>query len=140
MLFTIKKIVEINTAGNIKFESNVLTAAVAPVITGFSTLPDVAPPIAMSSGISIGRSICIVYVIVLTAFLHKLKAKAFQNRVVALVENGSWAPSAARTMKAILEPMKNLRMVEPVVSIRSTLKPETEAQLEALADAILAAK
>ena len=73
-------------------------------------------------------------------FLHKLKAKAFQNRVVALVENGSWAPSAARTMKAILEPMKNLRMVEPVVSIRSTLKPETEAQLEALADAILAAK
>ena len=73
-------------------------------------------------------------------FLHKLKAKAFQNRVVALVENGSWAPYAARTMKAILEPMKNLRMVEPVVSIRSTLKPETEAQLEALADAILAAK
>ena len=72
--------------------------------------------------------------------MHKLKAKAFQNRVVALVENGSWAPSAARTMKAILEPMKNLRMVEPVVSIRSTLKPETEAQLEALADAILAAK
>ena len=43
-------------------------------------------------------------------------------------------------MKATLEPMKNLRMVEPVVSIRSTLKPETEAQLEALADAILAAK
>lgn len=43
-------------------------------------------------------------------------------------------------MKAILEPMKNLRMVEPLVSIRSSLKPETEAQLETLADNLLAAK
>lgn len=74
------------------------------------------------------------------AFLHKLRAKAYQNRVVALVENGSWAPSAGKCMKAILEPMKNLRMVEPLVSIRSSLKPETEAQLETLADNLLAAK
>ena len=74
------------------------------------------------------------------AFLHKLRAKAYQNRVVALVENGSWAPSAGKCMKAILEPMKNLRMAEPLVSIRSSLKPETEAQLETLADNLLAAK
>ena len=74
------------------------------------------------------------------AFLHKLRAKAYQNRVVALVENGSWASSAGKCMKAILEPMKNLRMVEPLVSIRSSLKPETEAQLETLADNLLAAK
>ncbi len=73
-------------------------------------------------------------------FLHKLRAKAYQNRVVALVENGSWAPSAGKCMKAILEPMKNLRMVEPMVSIRSSLKPETEAQLETLADQLLATK
>lgn len=73
-------------------------------------------------------------------FLHKLRAKAYQNRVVALVENGSWAPSAGKCMKAILEPMKNLRMAEPLVSIRSSLKPETEAQLETLADNLLAAK
>jgi len=80
------------------------------------------------------------HLVLASAFLHKLRAKAYQNRVVALVENGSWAPSAGKCMKAILEPMKNLRMVEPLVSIRSSLKPETEAQLETLADNLLAAK
>lgn len=74
------------------------------------------------------------------AFLYKLKAKAYQNRVVGLVENGSWAPSAGRCMKAHLENMKGLRVVEPMVSIRSSLKPETEQALAALADQLLATK
>lgn len=55
-------------------------------------------------------------------FLHHLTAKAYQNRKVAFVENGTWAPQAAKCMKAILEPMKNLEFVEPVVSIKSTLQ------------------
>ena len=63
-------------------------------------------------------------------FLHHLTAKAYQNRKVAFVENGTWAPQAAKCMKAILEPMKNLEFVEPVVSIKSTL--QDPAQLDAL--------
>ncbi len=55
-------------------------------------------------------------------FLHHLTAKAYQNRKVAFVENGTWAPQAAKCMKAILEPMKNIEFVEPVVSIKSTLQ------------------
>lgn len=53
-------------------------------------------------------------------FLHHLTAKAYQNRKVAFVENGTWAPQAAKCMKAILEPMKNLEFVDPVVTIKST--------------------
>ena len=55
-------------------------------------------------------------------FLHHLQAKAFQNRTVGLIENGSWAPTAARTMRNILETMKNITIVEPVVTIKSVLK------------------
>ena len=63
-------------------------------------------------------------------FLHHLTAKAYQNRKVAFVENGTWAPQAAKCMKAILEPMKNMEFVEPVVSIKSTL--QDPAQLDVL--------
>ena len=52
-------------------------------------------------------------------FLHHLKSKAYQKRTVGLLENGSWAPSAARTMKAVVEQMKNVSIVEPVVTIKS---------------------
>ena len=55
-------------------------------------------------------------------FLHHLKSKAYQKRTVGLLENGSWAPSAARTMKAVVEQMKNVSIVEPVVTIKSTMK------------------
>lgn len=72
-------------------------------------------------------------------FLHHLKAKAYQKRTVGILENGSWAPSAGKTMKAILETMTNVTLVEPMVTIRSTLKEENMADLEALADAIIAA-
>ena len=70
-------------------------------------------------------------------FLHHLQSKAYQKRTVGILENGSWAPTAARTMKAVLETMKNISIVEPVVTIKSTLKEENMADLEALADAVV---
>lgn len=71
------------------------------------------------------------------SFLNHLKAKAYQSRTVGILENGSWAPSAGRVMKAALEGMKNITLVEPEVTIKSTMKPEDVKNLEALADAIL---
>ena len=71
-------------------------------------------------------------------FLHELRLKGFQNRRVALMENGSWAPQAVRIMKEMLSACKNIEIVEPAVTIRGALKPEQTADLEALADAILA--
>jgi flavorubredoxin len=71
-------------------------------------------------------------------FLHHLEIKAFQRRRVALVENGSWAPSAAKTMRAMLEGMKQVDIVEPVVTLRGCLKDTDIPQLEALAEALLA--
>lgn len=69
-------------------------------------------------------------------FLHHLQSKAFQNRTVGLIENGSWAPTAARTMRNILETMKNITIVEPVVTIKSVLKETDIPALEQLADAL----
>lgn len=71
-------------------------------------------------------------------FLHHLDIKAYQRRRVGLVENGSWAPSAAKTMRPMLEGMKQVEIVEPIVTLRGKMKDEDLAQLEALADAILA--
>ena len=71
-------------------------------------------------------------------FLYHLKSKAYQNRKVAVVENGSWAPSAARAMVSILEPMKNVTVCENKVTIKSTMKDADVIALEALADEILA--
>ena len=56
------------------------------------------------------------------AFLHKLQLKGYKNRRIALVENGSWAPMAAKVMRAMIEPMTNVEIVEPVVSLRGTMK------------------
>lgn len=70
--------------------------------------------------------------------LSHLKSKAYQNRKVGIVENGSWAPSAARTMKAILEGMKNITVCENTVTIKSAFKDSDIPALEALADEILA--
>lgn len=69
-------------------------------------------------------------------FLHHLQAKAFQNRTVGLIENGSWAPTAAKTMRNILETMKNIIIVEPVVTIKSVLKETDIPALDQLADAL----
>jgi len=71
-------------------------------------------------------------------FLHHLKAKTFRNRKVALMENGTWAPSAAKTMRAVLDEMKNLTVCEKVVTIRSTMKEADKAEMEALAEELLA--
>ena len=68
-------------------------------------------------------------------FLQHLQTKAYQNRKVGILENGSWAPSAGRTMKAALETMRNIELIEPIVTIKSTLKESDLPALEALADA-----
>lgn len=70
-------------------------------------------------------------------FLHTLQMKAYQQRRVALVENGSWAPSAGRVMKEMFGAMKDITLVEPLVTIRSRMKDTDLPSLEALADAIL---
>ena len=72
------------------------------------------------------------------SFLHTLQMKAYQQRRVALVENGSWAPSAGRVMKEMFAAMKAVEVVEPLVTIRSRMKAEDIPALEALADALLA--
>lgn len=69
-------------------------------------------------------------------FLWKLQQKGFQNRRVGIVENGSWAPSAGREMKALLEGMQNISIVEPTVTIISRLNDQSRTQLIALADAM----
>ncbi|MFI3302753.1 MAG: MBL fold metallo-hydrolase [Rikenellaceae bacterium] len=71
-------------------------------------------------------------------FLHHLKSKNYQGRRVGVIENGSWAPSAAKAMKTTLESMKNVTILDPVVTIKSSYKPSDKAALEALADALLA--
>ena len=70
-------------------------------------------------------------------FLHHLKIKTYRNRKVAIVENGSWAPSAGKVMREYFESMKGIEISDASVTIKSTLKPENIAQLEALADSML---
>ena len=70
-------------------------------------------------------------------FLHHLKLKAYQKRRVGIIENGSWSPCAGRVMKGMLEQMKEIEIVEPMVTIRSAMKQSDIPALEALADAIL---
>ncbi len=70
-------------------------------------------------------------------FLHHLKGKNYQKRTVALIENGSWAPSSARTMKEILSQMKEITVLEPVVTLRGAVKDSDVQQLQALAQALV---
>lgn len=70
-------------------------------------------------------------------FLHRLQIKGFCNRKVAIVENGSWAPSAGRVMKEMLSSMSNIEIVEPMVTIKSRMKQADIPALESLADALL---
>lgn len=69
-------------------------------------------------------------------FIEHLTARGFCSRTVAIVENGSWAPSAARVIKGLLEKSRNLTLLEPVVTLRSALSEESTAQLEQLAKAL----
>lgn len=70
-------------------------------------------------------------------FLNHLKAKNYQKRTVGLIENGTWAPIAAKLMKAQLEGMKNVTVLEPTVSIKSSLKGEIPETMRQLAQALL---
>ena len=65
-------------------------------------------------------------------FLEHLQTKGFRNRRIGLMENGSWAPAAARLMRAELEKMKELRLCETEVSLRGALNQTSEAQMDAL--------
>lgn len=67
-------------------------------------------------------------------FIHNLKERNFQNRKLAFIENGSWAPMAAKVMKGMLEGSKNLTFADTVVQIKSALNDDSIAQLEALAE------
>ncbi len=70
---------------------------------------------------------------VMQDFLLHLQSKAYQNRTVAVIENGSWAPTAGKQMKTMLEAMKNVNIIENTVTIRSVMKAEDEQKLESLA-------
>ena len=67
-------------------------------------------------------------------FIDHLLERAYQNRKIAFIENGSWAPTAARVMKCMLEKAKNITFAENVATIKGALSAESEKALEALAD------
>ena len=67
-------------------------------------------------------------------FIEYLTERNFQNRTIALVENGSWAPVAARVMRGMLEGAKNITFTETEVKMKAALNEESMAQLEALAE------
>jgi len=71
-------------------------------------------------------------------FLYHLQIKNYQKRRFGIVENGSWAPSAGKAMRSMIEGLKDCEIVEPMVTIRSRMKSADEAQLEQLADSLLA--
>ena len=70
-------------------------------------------------------------------FLNRLSHKTYQNRKVGIIENGSWAPSAAKTMKGIVETFKNVAICEQTVTIKSTMKDADVEAIEKLAEEIL---
>lgn len=74
---------------------------------------------------------------VMEEFLNHLKAKNYQKRTVGLIENGTWAPMAAKLMKAQLEGLKNVTVLEPTVSIKSSLKGEIPETMQQLADELI---
>lgn len=70
-------------------------------------------------------------------FLHALTGRGYQNRTVGLIENGSWAPMAAKVMRGMLEGSKNLTILDETVKVVSALSQENAVQIDALADALL---
>ncbi len=70
--------------------------------------------------------------------LHDIAAHNLQNRTVAFIENGSWAPTAGKLMRAILEPLKNMTFLDAGLTVRSALKEDQLEQVQALADAVAA--
>lgn len=74
---------------------------------------------------------------VMEEFLHHLKAKNYQKRTVGLIENGSWAPASGKLMRAFLEGMKNITVVEPTVTIKSSMKESDLCKLKELVEALV---
>lgn len=74
----------------------------------------------------------------MSTFIHTLAEHAYQNRRVALIESGSWAPMAAKVMRAELEQMKGIEVADTVVTVRGALDDASRAQIEALADELAA--
>ena len=74
----------------------------------------------------------------MSTFIHTLAEHAYQNRRVALIESGSWAPTAAKVMRAELEQMKGIEVADTVVTVRGALDDASRAQIEALADELAA--
>ncbi|MEA4911819.1 MAG: flavin reductase [Oscillospiraceae bacterium] len=70
--------------------------------------------------------------------LRDLAAHGLQNRTVALIENGSWAPASGKLMREILAPLKDMRILEQTLSLRSALREDQSAEMDALAQALLA--
>lgn len=70
-------------------------------------------------------------------FLDHLKERNYQNRTVGIIENGSWAPSAGKCMKGTLDEMKNMNIIEPMITIKSTMSEENISQMEEMANKIL---
>lgn len=75
---------------------------------------------------------------VMENLLADMKALAVQNKTVALMENGTWAPMTAKQMREKLAELKNVTILDTQITIKSAMAPEQEGQLEALADAIVA--
>lgn len=74
---------------------------------------------------------------VMMDFIYHLKSKAYQNRTVGFIENGSWAPMSGKLMKEQMAAMKNINIIEGVVTVKSALKAADEAKLEGLADKLM---
>ena len=74
---------------------------------------------------------------IMVDFIHHLAIKNYQNRKVAIIENGSWAPAAGKKMREAMEAMKNITIIEPIVTVESTVKADTIEKLNTLADNLL---
>lgn len=70
-------------------------------------------------------------------FLRHLKHKNYQNRTVAIIENGSWAPAAAKNMQDLLEQMKDITVIEPIIHIKTTMSKENEEEMKKMAQNML---
>ena len=71
-------------------------------------------------------------------FLYHLQIKNYQKRRVGIIENGSWAPTAGRVMSCMLSDMKNVEVAEKMVTIKSAMKQADIAEMEELAESLLA--
>lgn len=74
---------------------------------------------------------------IMNDFIHHLAIKAYQNRKVAIIENGSWAPAAAKKMREAFDKMKDITILDPIVTIDSAVKAKNIADLQILADALI---